>query len=133
MNMTLKRRTFPLLIPAQGPEGSPYEGYAVKVLLTFPSTYPFKPPRIKFATKLYHPNVNDDDGSVCDEAFHLDAKSWGPTLDAGHIIRVIYGALGMPNDESPINAEAGRMFRDNKELWKKTAKSTLEKYGAKSW
>ena len=42
----------------------PYNKAAFKVQLDFPAEYPFKPPKVTFKTKIYHPNV-DEKGQVC--------------------------------------------------------------------
>ena len=41
-----------------GPPGTPYEGGSYKVDIRIPSDYPFRPPIMKFETKVWHPNVS---------------------------------------------------------------------------
>jgi ubiquitin-conjugating enzyme (huntingtin interacting protein 2) len=41
-----------------GPVGTPYEGGRFEVDIKIPNEYPFRPPAMKFTTKLWHPNVS---------------------------------------------------------------------------
>ena len=41
-----------------GPPGTPYEGGSFEVNIDVTNEYPFKPPQMKFLTKIWHPNVS---------------------------------------------------------------------------
>lgn len=41
-----------------GPPDTPYEGGKYSVDVVIPPDYPFRPPVMKFETKLWHPNVS---------------------------------------------------------------------------
>lgn len=42
----------------KGPSGTPYEGGTYEVAINIPNEYPFKPPVMKFTTKIWHPNIS---------------------------------------------------------------------------
>ncbi|MCD9646787.1 Ubiquitin-conjugating enzyme E2 27 [Datura stramonium] len=46
-----------------GPTGTPYEGGAFKIDITLPVGYPFEPPKMKFATKVWY--VKDMSSTIC--------------------------------------------------------------------
>ncbi len=48
-----------------GPKDSPYDGGRFNVKLVFPSDYPMKAPTMRFTTKIFHPNIDWAEGTVC--------------------------------------------------------------------
>ena len=48
-----------------GPPGTPYEGGVFKLEIRIPSKYPFEPPKMRFETKIWHPNISSQTGAIC--------------------------------------------------------------------
>lgn len=56
-------------------DNPPYDKGAFRIEIIFPTEYPFKPPKITFKTKIYHPNI-DEKGQVCLPV--ISAENWKP-------------------------------------------------------
>jgi ubiquitin-protein ligase len=79
------------------------QGGRFRLNLTLPDTYPFKPPVLSFATKIYHPNVsNDDKGSMCLGILRSDA--WKPSCKIVAVLEMARGLLLEPNPYVPCYA-----------------------------
>jgi len=59
-----------------GPGDSPYSGGVFFLAIHFPTDYPFKPPKVNFTTRIYHPNINSN-GSIC---LDILRDQWSPAL-----------------------------------------------------
>ena len=59
-----------------GPPDSPYQGGVFFLTIHFSADYPFKPPRVAFTTRVYHPNINSD-GEISLDILH---SKWIPAL-----------------------------------------------------
>ena len=55
---------------------SPYSGGVFFLAIQFPTDYPFKPPKVNFTTRIYHPNINSN-GSIC---LDILRDQWSPAL-----------------------------------------------------
>jgi ubiquitin-conjugating enzyme E2 N len=51
-------------VTIDGPSQTPYEGGRFQLELYLPEDYPMEAPKIRFLTKIYHPNI-DRLGRIC--------------------------------------------------------------------
>lgn len=89
-----------------GPTNSPYSGGIFRLSIKFPETYPFKPPKIKFITKILHPNINKY-GSICLDILY---NSWSPVLNIDKVLLSICSLLTDPNVKDPLNSSIAKIY-----------------------
>ena len=58
-----------------GPQGTPYSQGLWRLNLKIPEDYPRSPPKAFFRTRIFHPNVDENSGSVCVETLKRDWDS----------------------------------------------------------
>ena len=91
-----------------GAAGTVYAGLKYKLSLAFPSEYPYKAPTVKFLTPCYHPNV-DQHGNIC---LDILKDKWSAAYSVRTILQSIRALLGDPNNDSPLNPAAARLWAD---------------------
>jgi len=96
-------------VEIQGPPDSPFEGGTYTLLVIFPSSYPFKAPRVKFETRVLHPNINQA-GDICLDTI---SSQWAPGISITQVLLSIIALLSDPNPSDPINWEAARVLRED--------------------
>ncbi|KAL9265684.1 SUMO-conjugating enzyme UBC9-like protein [Drosera capensis] len=68
-----------------GPPDSPYAGGVFLVTIHFPPDYPFKPPKVAFRAKVFHPNINSN-GCIC---LDILREQWSPALTISKVQELI--------------------------------------------
>merc|ERR1712170_342215 len=103
-----------------GPESSPYQGGIFKLELFLPEDYPMCPPKVRFLTKIYHPNI-DKLGRIC---LDILKTKWSPALQIRTVLLSIQALLSAPNPDDPL-------ANDVAEQWKKNESTAIET--ARAW
>ena len=101
-----------------GPTQTPYEGGIFKLRLLFTDDYPFKPPKITFTTRIYHPNINRQ-GVIC---LDILKNNWSPALTVSKILLSICSLLSDPNPNDPLDSDIANVYKTNIELFNKNAR-----------
>lgn len=121
-----------------GPQDSPFEGGTFKLELFLPEEYPMAAPKVRFMTKIYHPNV-DKLGRICLDILKGRGKpwkvcahpsaccdwpsllpdKWSPALQIRTVLLSIQALLSAPNPDDPL-------ANDVAEQWKKNESAAIE-------
>uniref|UniRef100_A0A0D6R0C3 UBC core domain-containing protein n=1 Tax=Araucaria cunninghamii TaxID=56994 RepID=A0A0D6R0C3_ARACU len=107
-----------------GPPDSPYAGGVFLVTIHFPPDYPFKPPKVAFRTKVFHPNINSN-GSIC---LDILKEQWSPALTISKVLLSICSLLTDPNPDDPLVPEIAHMYKTDRPKYEATARSWTQKY-----
>lgn len=102
----------------RGPPGTPYEGGLFQVDINIPNEYPFKPPQMKFATKIYHPNISSVTGAIC---LDILKDAWTPILTLKSSLISLQSLLQSPEPNDPQDAEVAKHYLTNKKGFEETA------------
>ncbi|PWY85842.1 hypothetical protein BO94DRAFT_535979 [Aspergillus sclerotioniger CBS 115572] len=107
-DITHLRGSFP------GPPGTPYEGGNYTVDIKIPNEYPFRPPVMKFVTKVWHPNISSQTGAICLDTL---SSAWSPVLTIKSALLSLQSLLSTPEPKDPQDAEvAGMLIRRPQEF-----------------
>ncbi len=105
-----------------GPDDTIWEGGVFNMFLEFSEEYPNKPPKVKFLTKMFHPNIYND-GSIC---LDILQNMWSPVYDISSILTSVQSLLCDPNPKSPANNEAAELFCKNPKEYEQRVKEIVE-------
>jgi len=116
-------------IVMDGPSSSVYAGGHFKLLLVLPPEYPFKPPVLNFQTKIYHPNVsNDDKGHMCLAVLRSD--NWKPPNRILSVLGTARELMKQPDPDDAIETNIADQYKNQRKEFEKTAKDWVKRYAS---
>jgi len=111
-----------------------YGGGFFRAHVVFPPEYPLLPPKMTFQTPIFHPNIYAS-GDVCISILHPPeddkygyesaAERWSPVQTPETILLSVISLLSSPNDESPANIEAARLWREDPKEFRKRCRTCV--------
>lgn len=113
-------------VKVDGPEDTPFEGGTFKLELFLPEEYPMAPPKVRFLTKIYHPNI-DKLGRIC---LDILKDKWSPALQMRTVLLSIQALLSEPNPNDPLDANVAKHWNTNLDGAKQQAREWTTKYAS---
>lgn len=115
-----------------GPPQSPYSGGVFPAMVEFPPDYPSNPPRMKFLTPMYHPNIADN-GEVCISIFNSSNPDQDDHLSdsvpfeftAQSFFITVQAMLSDPDFDSPVNMDVAYTYQNNPREFMRKVRRTL--------
>lgn len=107
-----------------GPEDSPFHGGVFNLSIQFPVDYPFRPPHVKFITKIYHPNINSS-GLIC---LDILKTQWSPALTISKVLLSITSLLNDPNPDDPFVPEIANLYKQDRAAYEERARAWTMEY-----
>ncbi|KAK6148026.1 hypothetical protein DH2020_018938 [Rehmannia glutinosa] len=118
-----------LLGTIPGPLGTPYEGGTFKIDITLPDGYPFEPPKMQFATKVWHPNVSSQSGAIC---LDILKDQWSPALTLKTALLSVQALLSAPEPDDPQDAVVAKQYLRDYQTFVGTARYWTEAFAKTS-
>lgn len=110
----------------EGPMGSAYEGGVWTVNVAIPQEYPLKAPRLRFVTKILHPNIEFITGLVCMNVFK---QAWSANYDLVNIFETFLPQLlRHPNPHDCLNHHAAAIMKRSEQDFRDAVSMFLKMY-----
>jgi len=114
-------------VAIEGPSETPYENGIFQLELFLPSDYPMTPPKVRFLTKIYHPNV-DKLGRIC---LDILKDKWSPALQIRTVLLSIQALMSAPNPDDPLDTGVAEVWKKNEAKAIQTAREFTQNFATK--
>lgn len=101
-----------------GPERTPWEGGLFSLEIRFSSQHPYRPPHIRFVTKMSHPNITE-----CGiPALDIVQTRWNQTVRLAKILSDLQDMLANPSALYPVNEDVAHLHRTDRRQYDRKAR-----------
>jgi len=108
-----------------GPKDTPYDGGLFEVDIQLDDQSPFVPPKMKFLTRVWHPNVSSASGAIC---LDILKDQWSPALTLKTALLSLQALLSSPQPDDPQDAVVARQYLSDRTTFEGTAKYWTEAF-----
>lgn len=108
-----------------GPPDTPYEGGIYNLHIDIPDSYPFNPPKVKFTTKIWHPNISSVTGAIC---LDILKDQWAAAMTLRTVLLSIQALLASPEPDDPQDAVVAKQYKEDQDNFLKTARYWTQLY-----
>ncbi|KAK7802655.1 hypothetical protein U0070_011901 [Myodes glareolus] len=106
------------------PDNPPYANGAFRIEINFSAKYPFKPPKITFKTKIYHPNI-DEKEQIC--LLVISAENRNPATKTDQVIQSLIALVNNPQAEHSFRADLAEEYSKDRKQFCKNAEEFTKK------
>ena len=92
--------------------------------ILFSKDYPFKPPRLTFTTRIYHPNVNSD-GIV---SIKILKDDWSPAFTISMVLLCLGSLLTDADPDNPLEPDIANIYKNDRARYENTAREWTRRY-----
>lgn len=82
------------------------------------------PPKVRFLTRIYHPNI-DRLGRIC---LDILKDKWSPALQIRTVLLSIQALLSAPNPDDPLNNDAAELWKSQEVVAMQTARDWTKQH-----
>lgn len=111
-----------------GAEGTPYADGKFRLQLSIPQRYPFEPPKVHYATPIYHPNI-DSAGRICLDILNLPPKgAWKPSLNISTVLQSLQLLMSEPNPDDGLMVDITHQYIHDHARFERTARERTRQH-----
>ncbi|KAH3842474.1 ubiquitin-conjugating enzyme E2-22 kDa-like [Dreissena polymorpha] len=108
-----------------GPPDTAYDGGKFILEIKIPDTYPFNPPKVKFATKIWHPNISSVTGAIC---LDILKDQWAAAMTLRTVLLSLQALLATAEPNDPQDAVVAKQYKENQAIFLQTARHWTNVY-----